>query len=171
MSTVSRKRCRSWEHCEITSFPEAIDCELHHSVLSLKEIAERVGVREGYLRQAASQYDDAHRFQAELIIPITAATGNFAIVDYLERALGRIAISLPHVAGRGDVFERTAELMRELGEAVETIRASLTDGRVTAEEAERVRKEIHDVHTKLAALEACVTSQVDQAGPTLRRVG
>jgi hypothetical protein len=169
MSTVGRKTCRSGRRCEVRSLSEAVDCVAHHSDLPLREIAERIGKGENYLRSACSQYDDSHKFQAELIIPITASTQNFAILDYLERAVGRVAIRLPDQASRGDVFERTADLARELGHAVEEIWQALADGHVSNDEAERVRLEIHHLQTAAAALEACVLSQVEKQ-PDLRRV-
>lgn len=170
MSTVGRKACRSGRRCDVRSLPEAIDCVAHHSDLPLREIAERIGKSETYLRSACSQYDDSHKFQAELIVPITAATQNFALLDYLERAVGRVAIRLPDQAGRGDVFERTADLTRELGHAIEEIRQALSDGHVTSDEADRVRREIHHLQTAAAALEGCVTSQVEKTAD-LRRIG
>jgi hypothetical protein len=107
MSTTSRKACRAGQGCDVRSLPEAIDCVVHHSDLSLREIAERIGKGVNYLRSASSPYDDTHKFQAELIIPITVCTQNFAILDYLERAVGRVEIRRPDEAGRGDVFEQT----------------------------------------------------------------
>jgi hypothetical protein len=164
---VGRKACRSGQRCEIGSLAEAIDCTVHHSDPTLKQIAERIGKTEGYLRASSSQYDDSHKFQAELIVPITVATGNFAILDYMERQVGRVALTVPDGLGRGDVFERTADLMRELGEAIEEIRRTLTDGRVEAAEAERVKKEIHDIQRAAAALQACVIAQLGAPGAEL----
>lgn len=166
MSTNGRKACRSGQRCEIHSLEEAIDCVAHYSDLTLRQIAERVGKSESYLRAACSQWDDGHHFQAALIIPLTAATRNFALLDYIERQVGRVAIAIPEGVGRGDVFERTADVMRELGEAIEAIRCSLADGRVETCEAARVQKEIADLQQAAAALQACVLAQVEDESTT-----
>lgn len=169
MTTTSRKLCRSGRRCEIRSFAEALDCVAHHSDLTLREIAERVGKSENYLRAACSQYDDSHKFQAELIVPLTIATGNFALLDYLEQAVGRVAIVLPRETTQSEYFDLIVSLAREFGEAATEVQRAVGDGHVTPEEADRVHKEIQDVHAAAAKLDAAIAAQVEQPG--LRRVG
>lgn len=163
MSTTSRKLCRSGRRCEIRSLPEAIDCVAHHSDLSLREIAERAGKSETYLRSACSQYDDSHKFQAELIVPVTVASGNTAILDYLERMVGRIAITLPTVelGDTTDLFTPMAEIAQEIGHMAAAIQAAFRDHHLAAEEMDRIDREIHHAHEALARLEALLRKQLE----------
>lgn len=163
MSTYSRKTCRSGRRCEIQSLADAIECVAHHSDLPLRELAERIGRSPDYLRAACNPYDDTHRFQAHLIVALTAASGNFAIVDYIEWALHRVAFSLPLAPGPGELFDHTADIVHKLGASLEAIRAATKDGRITADEADHVRHHIYEVHSSAAALEACIVAQVEPA--------
>lgn len=163
--THGRKACRSGQRCEPRTFAEAVDCALHHSALPLADIAEQISVNPGYLRTAASQYDETHQLQARLIVPITRATGNFALLDYLERSVGRVAIRLPEAdTGDGNLFEQGARLAKEMGDTFEAVRAALADGRVTAEELDRIAREMHEMHQAAAVLEAMVRRLADRPG-------
>jgi hypothetical protein len=134
-----------------------VDCALHHSALPLADIAERVGTNVAYLRAAASQYDETHQLQARLIVPITVATGNFALLDFMERMVGRVAVRLPDVdVADVDLFAMSARLVKEVGDTLDAVRAAVADGRITAEEVDRIDCEVHQMHQAAAALEAVV---------------
>lgn len=152
--TNSRKQCRAGQRCEAGTFAEAVDCQLHHSEVPLGVIAERAGIRESYLRTCASQYDETHNLQAKLLAPITIASGNYALLDFIERLVGRVAIRLPRgcAVADDDLFAAGARVASEMGDVFEEIRRAFEDKRITEDELARVNREVHEAHQALASL-------------------
>lgn len=143
----------------ITSFAEAVDAVAHHSRvngqrMTVAEIAERIGRPENYLRKATSQYDDAHPLRGDLIVPLTTATGNFALINYLARACGGVFFQLPDVRtdDYADILNQTATVVGEFGDVLTDLRASLADNRVTSGEAARVAQQGNEAIAEIARL-------------------
>lgn len=157
MSTQSRKACRAGHTCQPQTFAEALDCLAHHSDVPLTQIAERVGRDVNYLRKATSQYDEAHPFRGDLIVPVTRAANNFVLLDYLESQVGRIAIALPGAEpGRQDLLAHQLAVVREVGEDAAAIERALHDGRVDAIELPRLKREIEESVKALLTLKAAL---------------
>ena len=55
--TGSRKECRGGRPCHAATFEEAVDCQLHHSDLTLSEIAELLGYNRNALGKMACATD------------------------------------------------------------------------------------------------------------------
>ncbi len=162
MSTVGRKACRSGKRCEIRSLGDAIYHAVHHSDVPTPTLAERLGVRLGYLCDAANPDRDTAQFQARLIVPITLLTGDFTMLDYLEREVGRVAFAVPQspAGEHADLFTALAEAMRELGEDAESLRIAVDDGTITSEEAEAFEREADETIAAIARMKAIVAGKV-----------
>lgn len=170
MSTTTRKRClRGHEHCRPDSIKEALDCLGHHSDQPLAVIAERVGRVVGTLAKECSLYDDEHVPPLRLVVPLTRASGNDALMRYLAEACGGLFIRVPEATAAGDVAA-LASIVREFGELLEEVSHATADGRVTADELARVRHEAHDVMTVIAAYLERLGSQVATDAASPRRI-
>lgn len=124
---------------------------IHRNRKPPKAIAEEIGVSENYLYRAALPDPDESdtgtgcRFPLKKLIPLVRATGDYSVLDYIERTLGRVAVALPDGNGGalGDVCRMTLRAVAEFGELMREVEKSMADGLVTAEELERVQIEAH----------------------------
>jgi hypothetical protein len=129
---------------EPQSFMAAVDALAHRSPTPLDKIAERIGRSANYLRKACSQYDEAHPFRGDLIVPMTLASAdadddrNFVVVEYLARAVGGVFYHVPTAFAK---FALTADVLKEVGEYLQAIADGSRDHRYTAEEVARIRRE------------------------------
>lgn len=101
MATNSRKQCTSGDRCDIRSQADALYCVLHHSDTALKDIAAIVGVRAGYLMDAANPDRDETQLQMRLVAPVTNVAKNDALIEQIARDCGGVfvrfpALSFPH---------------------------------------------------------------------------
>lgn len=127
------------------SIKEALHNTIHrHPTKSVAAIAEEIGVSENYLYRAAlpdqeeGGSDSGCRFPLKKLIPLIRATGDFQALDYIEQALGRVAVpvslpdcaadSLPLVLAKS--VEQFSKLLNEYADMI-------ADFRVTKDEAER----------------------------------
>jgi hypothetical protein len=136
MSSTSRKLCRSGARCEPVSLKEACDCVGHHSNRPLREIAERIGRTESTLGKECSLYDEEHCLPLRLVVPLTIAADNDALISYLAQAVGGVFVRLHADVGRGLDQEHVAHAVAAFGELLQRYGSSLADGTITTDEAD-----------------------------------
>ncbi|MDP1570369.1 MAG: hypothetical protein Q8L86_10220 [Vicinamibacterales bacterium] len=141
---------------------------VHGGPLPPKQLAARVGKTHGYLLDASNPHDEL-KFQAQLIVPLTLAQGNPAIVRYLAHECGGLFIERPRAdAGDLDVVRAHAEVLREVGEDAQAIGSALSrDGRIDADEATAILRDIDEMLTRLAALRAVVAQRSGDGALTI----
>lgn len=124
---------------------------IHRNKKPLKAIAEEIGMRENYLSRAAlpdpeeSETGTGCRFPLKRLIPLIRATGDYSVLDHIERSLGRVAVNLP-AADAGslrDVCRLALRAVSEFGELMREVEKSMSDDLVTASELERVQAEAY----------------------------
>jgi len=74
---------------------------------------------------------------ASMVVPVTRAAQDFLLLDSMESACGRVGIPLP--AGESLAFSSIPRVVGEFGTLTVDACKAIEDGRVTAEEAVRVR--------------------------------
>jgi hypothetical protein len=94
------------------------------------------------------------KFPAELLPPLCAALDNYALLDFLETEVGRVAYRIPdgahsHNAEDVRVVQR---LVKEVGEALEELAKTLDDGIVEKHELDRTLPALDDVIRECARL-------------------
>lgn len=107
---------------------------------NIAELADAMGVAYSTLQRQLNEYD-TYLFPVTQLIGLVKFTGNFAIMDHLEARLGRVAISLPE-KGRPIDGAAYASFVKESGEALSAMSEAMVDGRITSEEAKRIRKDL-----------------------------
>jgi hypothetical protein len=129
---------------------------------TVKAIAIALGERESAVYEVADS-NSPRPLKAYWIPAIVHETGSFAILDALEARVGRVAIPIPSAttcAERADLVQFTATLMREVGEALTEIGASIADGTISLAEYQRIQQQIRDAHAALASVDAIVAQKV-----------
>jgi len=88
---------------EARTIKEALYLTVHgHSALSVEAIAEQLGISASYLYRSVTPDPDTDgpdasgcRFPLRQLIPLIRATGDYQALDFVERALGRVAVPMP----------------------------------------------------------------------------
>lgn len=103
---------------------------------------------------------DAHKLDADLVLPIMRVTGSVEPLRFLSLQMGGIFLPMPDAVGTSSVskhcmvaLEAFGQLMRELGDALE-------DGVLTDAEGEQVCKAGYDLQERVAALMTAVKGSV-----------
>lgn len=165
--------CRGGTPCTPASFEEALYCCVFHSELSAKAIADAIGIKYSYLTAAADPHRADTHIQSRWLPVLMHVTGNVAPLRYLAASLGCALVQLPSSVERGDaIYERLADVVRELGEDTAAIQHVLSDGHVTAEEVAHVDREVGDTIEALLTLRAAVrarASSLASPAPTVSK--
>lgn len=122
---------------------------IHKNEKPLKAIAEEIGVSENYLTRAAlpgaeeSDTGSGCRFPLDKLIVLIRATGDFCVLDYIERILGRVAITIPPKRRTPirDICRLTVKATANFGELVSDIEKSLSDNLLDQGECDRIQDE------------------------------
>ena len=152
MSSTTRKLCRSGQHCQPIDLKEALDCLGHHSARPLREIAERVGRTESTLGKECSRYDEDHYPPLRMVVPLTLASENDALVSYVARAVGGVFLRIESAIGRGVDQEHAAHAVATFGALLQQFGSALADGTITDQEADAIQFAGDDAITAIAGL-------------------
>lgn len=159
--TRSRRACRQGQTCEPRTLLEAIQCCVLHSDRDSASIAEALGIRRGYLLDAANPDRDEMHFQARLLSPLMNVTGNVTPLRYLAREQGFAIVELPRTeAGDDDIRTKFLKVVSELGDGSRAIDTALSDGSITGDEAAAINRELQETIEALVAVQAVVQSRV-----------
>lgn len=138
---------------DTNSLPATLRDALHEMVfespIPAKAQAEELNVGLSYLYNAANPQLEGFEYQLRLLVQHTRITGNFAALDFLERAVGRVAIPLrradwpmPRAIALQALTSGLLKATKELGEAAASLHTSLQDGVMNETEARRCRKDV-----------------------------
>ncbi len=160
------------------SFAAAVDIVAHQSTnergerMVIADIAARIGRPDSYLRKATSQYDDAHPLRGDLIVPLTLATRNYALINYLARECGGVFIQMPAVesADHGDIVRQTTTVVGEFGDVLADLRTALADGHISTSESDRVSVQAYEAIAETLRLVKLVHLKAHAPAPVKERV-
>ena len=121
---------------------------IHRNGKPLKAIAEEIGMSESYLsRSALPDMEDSEtgtgcRFPLKKLIPLIHSTDDYSVIDSIEHSLGRGATRLPKASNDpSDVCRLTMQSVKEFGQLMSEVEASMADGKISQKERSRIRKE------------------------------
>jgi hypothetical protein len=119
--------------------------------MSPRHFAEKLGPN---YRSFMYWLEGERKFPAELLPALCLALNDFELMDALERQAGRVAFRVPAVTAHLGIndLKATQKLIREVGEALEVLAATLEDGIVTEVELKRTIPELDDVIRECAHL-------------------
>lgn len=124
---------------------------IRESRLSEAELATRLS---SHPRSFSYWLDGQRKFPAELLARLCVAIGNFELLDFLEQEVGRVAYSIPNVERLPKVEDVRAVqgLIREVGEALQSLSETLQDGIVEKHELDQTVPALDDVIRECARL-------------------
>ncbi|MFH1033829.1 MAG: phage regulatory CII family protein [Pseudomonadota bacterium] len=125
------------------------------SGVSLAGLAQAAGKEYKTLSREMFPDDAGAKLALDTFVYITHRARDFAALDYMETALGRVAFELPCQAISTDaLLQHLARMGKEMGEVISQIAGDLADGKL--DDPEAALKEIHEAAQALAALRAAV---------------
>ena len=143
----------------MTTLRECLYRTIHQNRKPLKAIAEEIDMSENYLTRAAlPDADDSDtgtgcRFPLKKIIPLVNATKDFSTIDFIEAALGRVAVELPRKkCGTDEICRLTMRSVREFGQLISQVDAGMADGKVSAEEKQQIIREGYEAISAIMTL-------------------
>lgn len=143
----------------MTTLRECLYRTIHNNEKPLKAIAEEIGMSENYLtRSALPDADDSEtgtgcRFPLKKLIPLINATRDYSTLNFIENALGRVAIELPRKkCGTDEICRLTMRSVREFGQLISQVDAGMADGKVSAEEKQQIIREGYEAIGAIMAL-------------------
>jgi hypothetical protein len=132
---------------------------IHRNHKPLKLIAEDIGMSENYLTRAAlpdhedSETGSGCRFPLKKLVPLIQSTGDFSVLDQIEDSLGRVAIPVPKATGTSmEIVRLTMKSVKEFGELMSMLDASIADGRLTDDEIAHLKVESYHSIQAITAL-------------------
>jgi hypothetical protein len=119
--------------------------------ISPAKLAEKLGPN---YRSFMYWLEGERKFPAELLPSLCLELNDFELLDILERQAGRVAFRVPVISSRLGTsdLKATQKLVREVGEALEVLAATLEDGIVTELELKKTIPELDDVIRECAHL-------------------
>ena len=103
-------------------------------------LADALGVAYSSLQRQLNP-NDAYQFPVTKIIPLVTVTGDFSLIDHIEKRLGRMAMPLPRKDRPLDMSVY-ASFVKESGDALTVVSGAMADWKITNEEARQIRKEV-----------------------------
>jgi hypothetical protein len=144
-----------------TTLRDALHETVHNGGVPMKRLSDQLGISYSYLANAANPNLDDFNFQLRHVMPLINATGNYAVLDHLENACGRVAFCLPQ-AGKDhlEITQGLLELVGRMGDLSHKMREILADGKVDEQEYKRVEPVFFGMLQEIAGLMASTAQAV-----------
>lgn len=146
------------------TYNEAVYQVVHRSAIEPKEIADRLGLGTSTLYNAANPDMDEPQLCHKHIIPITNLTDNFAILDYMEHACGRVAFEIPHIKGNfSEVVGEVSLLTQEFSKLLKDVSEDLADnGRIDMTGLEKITLDCLTLISELARFQKIAAMEAER---------
>ncbi len=91
---------------------------IHGSKKSVEQIADECGITANYLYRSCLEGESGCRFPLDLLLPLMQATGDYQVLDHINRRTGRVTASAPRVRALKKKDANTVnEIQRNFNEA------------------------------------------------------
>ena len=163
--TKGRKSCTSGDPCEPRNLAESLYCAVHHSAIDARTIAERIGVRVGYLLDAANPDRDDMQFQSRHLIPLMTVTGNLLPLRFLAHQMGCLVVAMPSEMPSTDAIYETFSLaVSRIGDGGDSIRQALSDKSIDEAERDQICADLDGAMSSIAQIKQMVVSRTTKTG-------
>ena len=122
----------------------------HHPTLSVAAIAEELQMSASYLYRAVSPDKDTDgetatgvNYPSKKIVPLVRLTQDYQALDFMERSLGRVAVSVPSTSSAAikELCQCAMKAGAEFGDLLRAVDEAMEDGKVSPREMDRISKE------------------------------
>jgi len=125
-----------------TTLKDALYDTVHNTPTPLKAMAEELGCKYSTLANSVNPNIPGLEFQLSRLIPVCRMSGNLAVLDYIEHALGRVAINLPTAPKCLDALNKELlKTIKEFSDLTQVAAKDLVDGHCSHKDAAEIEKE------------------------------
>jgi hypothetical protein len=119
--------------------------------ISCRDLAEKLGP---HYRSFSYWLDGQRKFPADLLPQLCIMIDNYELLDLLEQQVGRVGYPIPKIdkLPKTEDIKAVQSLVKEVGEALESLAATLEDGIVEQYELDKTIPELDDVIRECARL-------------------
>lgn len=148
---------------EISSQPawltEVVAATLHAERGTVKQLAAELGVADRRVYDVADRHNP-RSLRASWLPAITHVTGSFAVLDAIERRVGRVAFSAITVDDSDDLLQQAlAREVAAFGESLTEIANDMADGRIDPGELDSILKGIDRLLARTCEFRAMVVDK------------
>jgi len=139
---------------------------IHAERGTAKQLAFALGVALGQVYDAADRYS-ARPLKAWWLPTICEVTGSYALLDVLERRVGRVAFELASADRAGDAMQQAlAREVTAFGEFLSETASDMADGRIDPDELQRILPAIDRILARTCEFRSMVIEKAkrDAAG-------
>jgi hypothetical protein len=120
----------------LMSLRDALHQNIHESGVPIKRLADDIGISYSYLANAGNPNLEDFHFQLRHLVPLMKATGNLAVLDYLEHSMGRVAFCIPESSEKHlSVTSELISIITHVGELAGKIQSAIEDNIIEKREA------------------------------------
>lgn len=119
--------------------------------LSGRDLAKKLGP---HYRSFSYWLDGQRKFPADLLGPLCLTIENYEVLDFVEQQVSRVAYPVPKIEKLPQIEDIKAiqRLVKEVGEALQSLSETLEDGIVEKRELDKTIPELDDVIRECAQL-------------------
>lgn len=130
----------------MTTLRDALHDNIHNSSLPIKQLADDLGISYSYLANAGNPNLETFDFQLKRLLPLMKATGNTAVLDYFEHAMGRVAFRIPQAEGEHlPITTNLLQIIKHVGDLSGKIEEAIADKVIERREAKDIEPLIFEL--------------------------
>lgn len=93
-----------------------------------------------------------HKLGLDLLLPLMELTGSDEPLHWMARERGGIYVSVPYTVGKSELVEGLVASVKEFGEFAAETGQDIADGRLPADQLQRIQKEGQEALTAILAV-------------------
>lgn len=124
-------------------FKDVLHSVVFRSLVPPKEIAGRTGISYGRLSNYANEAQDDSHLPAKHVAPITFASHNTELVEYLCFCVGGIYVPVPNANDEiqiGDARDQVLQMVTEIGSLASEFVVAASDNNLDKQESANIEK-------------------------------
>lgn len=142
----------------MTTLRDALHDNIHGSKVPLKQLADDLGISYSYLANAGNPNLEEFHFQLRHLVPLMKATGNTAVLDYLEHSMGRVAFRVPVAEGEHlPITSNLLQIIQHVGDLSGKIEEALADNKIERREAKDIEPLVFELVKHMMLLMTTLT--------------
>lgn len=137
-----------------TQFKDSVQETVHKGKLPVAQLAERIGKSPSYVYNCANpNLEDDFHLQGREIIPLTLASENYAVVNYICKGVGGVFLRVPQVEGIDlSLSENILETIEHLAELRRKYKEAMKDGVLSRSERRELEALKYEIVTHVMSL-------------------
>ena len=148
----------------MSTLRDALHDNIFNSGHPAKQTADELGISYSYLASAGNPNLEEFHFQLRHLIPLTKATGSYRALDFIERALGRVAFFVPTLETVSETAYEVGNLAQKAGAMLTEMGKALENGKIDPEEVKGIEDKCEALITAVCRLRSASVREAKRNG-------